>query len=88
MVVTRQVTAVSEAQQVLFMQVRMIRQASEKWKKPVDTIAELFAKYHVFQYIEECFGIFHMEGDEVVLQEVENYLKSKESVTSIEGTSK
>lgn len=67
----------NERQQILYMQTRIIRLASEKWEKPVENIAELFAEYHVFQYIEECFGIFHVEGDEAVLEDVIEYLNNK-----------
>lgn len=75
----------SERQQILYMQVRIMRRASEKWEKPIAVIAEIFARYHVFQYMEECFGIFHVEGDEAVLHDVEKYLTKKESGTGVAG---
>lgn len=68
----------SERQQIIYMQVRIIRLASEEWNKPIEMIVELFARHNVLQYIEECFGIFHVEGDEAVLEDIITYLKNKE----------
>ena len=67
----------NERQQIIYMQTRIMRLASEEWNKPIEVIAELFAQYGVLHYIEECFGIFHVEGDEAVLEDVATYLKSK-----------
>lgn len=43
----------NERQQIIYMQTRIIRLASEKWKKPIVAIAELFEEHHVLQYIEK-----------------------------------
>ncbi len=59
------------------MQTRIIRLASEEWNKPIEKITELFAEYEVLQYIEECFGIFHVEGDRAVLEDIAAYLKNR-----------
>ena len=67
----------SEKQQILYMQTRMIRNASEKWNRPIEIISELFEKYDVLQYIEECFELFHVEGDEAILEDVTEYLENK-----------
>ena len=67
----------SEKQQILYMQTRMIRNASEKWNRPIEIISELFEKYDVLQYIEDCFELFHVEGDEAVLEDVAEYLENK-----------
>jgi hypothetical protein len=39
--------------------------------------AELFKRFDVLRYIRECFGIFHVEGDEAVFEDVRAYLKAK-----------
>lgn len=33
--------------------------------------------FDVLRYIRECFGIFHVEGDEAVFEDVKAYLKAK-----------
>lgn len=67
----------SERQQMIYMQARMIRLFSEKWGKPVETTACLFTEHRVLEYIEECFGIFHVEGDDEILEDITAYLKNK-----------
>ncbi len=67
----------NERQQIIYMQARLMRLAAKEWKKPIEIITELFADYGVLQYVEDCFGIFHVEGDEAILDDIEIYLKSK-----------
>lgn len=72
----------NEKQQILYMQTRIVRLASEEWGRPISEIAGIFARYHVLQYIEECFGVFHVQGDEAILEDVENYLKNREKAVA------
>lgn len=37
----------NERQQIIYMQARLIRLASEKWGEPIERIAELFDKHPV-----------------------------------------
>lgn len=67
----------NEKEQIIYMQARIIRLASEDWNKPTETIAALFAEQDVFNYIEHCFDIFHLEGDEAVWEDVKQYLVKK-----------
>lgn len=67
----------SEKEEITFMQTRIIRLASEEWKLPVEKIVDIFSKAAVLEYIEKCYGIFHCEGDDVVLEEVAEYLKKR-----------
>ena len=67
----------SERQQIIYMQTRIMRLASEKWDKPIETVSALFAKHNALRYIEECFDLFHVEGDEAILEDVEAYLRNR-----------
>ncbi len=67
----------NEQQQILYMQVRMIRIASEKFGFSLKEAAELFKKFDVLQYIRVGWGIFHTEGDEAVFVDIKQFLKSK-----------
>ena len=58
----------SEKTEITFMQTRLIRLASEEWHLPVEQIIHLFKEADVLGYIEKCYGIFHCEGDEAVLE--------------------
>ena len=66
-----------EAQQILFMQIRILRMMAEKYSMSLKEAAELFGQYNVLPFIREGFGIFHVEGDEAVFEEVKGFLKSK-----------
>lgn len=66
-----------EQRDILFMQTRMIRLASERWNKTIDEIVAIFKKYQVLQYVKIAYGIFECEGDDTVLDEIEGYLEKK-----------
>ena len=72
----------NEKQQLLYMQTRVLRLASEEWNRPMEEIAEIFDRYQVLQYIEECFGIFHVQGDEAILEDIGRYLKNREMIAN------
>lgn len=67
----------SEKTEILFMQTRLIRLASEEWHLPIDKIIDLFKKVNVLGYIEKGYGIFHCEGDEAVLEDITEFLNGK-----------
>lgn len=67
----------SEREQITFMQTRIVRLASEEWSMPIEQVLELFKKTDVLSYIETGFGIFHCEGDEAVLEDIQTFLNKK-----------
>ncbi len=67
----------NEEQQILFMQIRLIRMTSEKLGIPLKQTAELFEQFKVLSFIRDCWGIFHVEGDNAVYEEIREYLISK-----------
>ncbi len=67
----------NENQQITYMQARIVRLASEEWNMSIEAVVSLFTEYEVLQFIRACFGIFHVEGDYAVLEDVADYLKSK-----------
>lgn len=67
----------NESQQITYMQARLVRLASEEWNMPIQEVASLFSEYKVLQFIRECFGIFHVEGDYAVFDDIVEYLNNK-----------
>ncbi len=67
----------NEQQQILYMQVRMLRMTSERLGISLKEAAELFKQFEVLQYIRVGWGIFHTEGDEAVFVDIKQFLKSK-----------
>lgn len=74
-----------EQQQIIYMQTRIARIASEEWGMSLKNVADLFTKFDVFSYIEQCFGIFHVEGDEAIVDDVEKYIKRRENAVNAES---
>ena len=66
-----------ERQQITHMQMRIARLATEKWGLSIAEVGRLFDEYQVFAYIQDCFGIFHVEGDEAVWEDIVPYLKKR-----------
>ena len=67
----------SEKTEITFMQTRLIRLASDEWNLPVEKIILLFKEADVLGYIEKCYGIFHCEGDEAVLEDITEFLQRR-----------
>ena len=67
----------NEKVEIIFMQTRLIRLASEEWRLPIERIIDLFKKVDVLGYIEKGYGIFHCEGDDAVLEDITEFLDRK-----------
>ena len=67
----------NEQQQILYMQIRILRMASEQFGISLKEPAELFRTFDVLSYIRVGWGIFHTEGDEAVFVDIKQYLKNK-----------
>lgn len=67
----------NEHDEIIFMKIRLIRLASEEWHMSVEEITDVFDQNKVFEYINTGYGIFHVEGDYAVLEDIKGYLKNK-----------
>ncbi len=67
----------NESSEIVFMQTRLLRLASEEWHMSIQDANILFDKYNILKFIEECYGVFHMEGDYAVFDEIKTVLRSK-----------
>ena len=67
----------SEKEEILFMETRLIRLASEKWHLPIDKIIAVFRENDILRYIEVGYNIFHCERDEADLEDIEELIKRK-----------
>lgn len=73
----RMVTVMTRKEEILYMQTRLLRLAAGHWSHSDDEIQSIFVKYGVYEYIEDGYELFHLEGDEAVLQEIAEMLKRK-----------
>lgn len=55
---------------IMYMQVRVYRLACEKWAATPDEILNIFKRNHLFEKIKDCYGAFHLYGDEGVLEDL------------------
>ena len=63
--------------EVLYMEIRLVGAFSEKYKLTRAALNEIFSKYKIWQYIESCYEVFHLNGDEYNLDDISEYLKGK-----------
>lgn len=70
----------NEKQQILYMKIRLIRIASQKWNKSIGYVANQFMQCGVLQYIEENFDLFHMQGDESIFADICTFLNRQKTV--------
>lgn len=66
-----------EKQDIIFMQTRLLRCASEEWKLPIDEVVKIFSTWNLFDYIEKGYGIFHCEGDNAIMDDINHVLKER-----------
>lgn len=67
----------SERAEIFFMQARLLRLASEEWHMPIQRASDLFYWHGILKFIEDCYCVFHMEGDHAVFEEIKAVLKNK-----------
>lgn len=67
----------SERAEIIFMQTRLIRLASEEWHTTIQNVNLLFDQYGILKFIEDCYDVFHMEGDDAVFNEIKTVLKNR-----------
>ena len=67
----------TEEHQIVHMLVRVPRLAAQRWCMFLTQAMSILGPYDALGYIRRNFGLFHMEGDEAVLDDVEEYLAAK-----------
>lgn len=68
---------VNNRQQITYMQVRLTRMAAERWHLSLADAARLFAENHVYEYVRDGFGVFHVQGDIANLDDIDMYLHGR-----------
>ncbi|WP_296028679.1 DUF3791 domain-containing protein [uncultured Treponema sp.] len=55
---------------------RLFRLAQLKWNISASKCSEIFKKYDIYGYIEACYELFHVQGDEASISDIEKYLEN------------
>ncbi|MBO6113870.1 MAG: DUF3791 domain-containing protein [Lachnospiraceae bacterium] len=66
-----------KSNEILHMQVRLFRLACKTWGITRLECAKIFDDYDIDNYINEAYEFFHVQGDEVNLEDIKNYLVRK-----------
>jgi hypothetical protein len=69
-----------EREQIVYMQVRIVRMYATAHDLTLAQAARAFDESGAFRYICDSWGLFHIEGDDVVLQDVESFMQTKGAV--------
>lgn len=56
------------------MQCWVFRLAQKKWNISAKKCTEIFKKYDILRYIEECYDKLHVSGYQAALEDVEDIL--------------
>ena len=63
--------------EIILMQVRLVRLTVKTWNKSMQEVAGLFSAHGVYRFIREMYEEFHVQGDACNLEEICVFLKSK-----------
>lgn len=63
--------------EIILIQVRLLRLAAKTWHKDMPEVAKLFRQYKVYDFMQDMYEEFHVQGDSANLNEVEAYLKNQ-----------
>lgn len=63
--------------EIILIQVRLLRLATKTWHKDMSEVAKLFRQYKVYDFMQDMYEEFHVQGDSANLNEVEAYLKNQ-----------
>lgn len=69
-----------EREQITYMQIRITRMFAVAHGVSMADAARTLDASGAFRYIADCWDLFHIEGDETVLREVELFVAAREPV--------
>ena len=69
--------ALYEESQMINMLVRVSRLAARRWGMSLAQVMRVFVPADALGYVQRNFALFHMEGDDAVLDDVEEYLAAR-----------
>ena len=67
-----------EREQITYMQIRIARMFAAAHGVSMADAARTLDASGAFRYIADCWDLFHIEGDEAVLRDVEQFIAVRE----------
>ena len=66
---------VANEDQVLYMQIRIFNKLCDRLSISIDECNKLYDKYEIDEFILKMFDLFHMCGDEYIINEIIKYIE-------------
>ncbi len=63
---------------LFIIQIRLFRLAQLKWNKTAEECEKIFKQNKIFEYIATCYEIYHVQGDDANLADIEKYLENND----------
>ena len=63
--------------EVLFMEARLFSEYLRRFNMKPKDANRVFEKYGIWKYIEDCYDMLHMNGDEYILNDIEYILRKR-----------
>ena len=63
--------------EILFMETRIFREFCRRNNVNAEMGNNIFNSHKIWQYIESCYDILHMNGDDYVINDIDNILKNR-----------
>lgn len=60
-----------------YMKVRLFRLAQEQWNLNFKQCSDLFNQYHLYDVIDDLYEEFHVQGDNVNLDELQEIIEKQ-----------
>ena len=76
-------TAQKRKDDLFMLQVRLFRLAQQEWNLSASECDEIFQKYDINDYISTCYEEFHVQGDDVNLADIKNYVDKRSQKDAI-----
>ncbi len=56
--------------EILYMQMRLFHMFCDKYQMTARYANELFIKNKIWEYIDKCYDLLHLSGDEVAMDDI------------------
>lgn len=66
--------------EILFMETRIFRAFCTKHNITACEGNKIFSLHRIWNYIESCYDMLHTNGDEYILNDIENQLKNQRAI--------
>ena len=66
--------------EVLYMELRLLQQFCQNHNYLSKDANALFNRYGIWEYIEDCYDTLHMNGDEYILNDINEILTAQGAV--------